>query len=973
MMLSPSAARMGTASTTLRALARKKGRRGYLATSAGRRFGKCCPSSIHHGGPFSSKATNVTRNSSLFPGARASISSTSGSFSRWKSTMAAASYTDSDDSDEDDEVDKSITTRNTVGVGGGALSHEEAWMINLGRSDNNKWLTGPRDPDEWFTGKQPKICPGVDAKEIVRSLPLPRLDAVTREAAMEYFDNSWTLYETLFAGLNGEEYFYRPPPHGLRHPQIFYYGHTACLYINKLRVSGVLNKPCNAYFESIFEVGVDEMMWDDMHKNDMVWPTVREVHEYRQQVYEVVKEAILNHPDLDDSNGPVKVDQSHPMWALFMGYEHERIHLETSSVLFREAPRHLVQAPENWPPLHPSASNNTPSSNPVEGVDYPPNQMISVKKDKVDLGKPANFPSYGWDNEYGERTVDVPDFSASEHMITNGEYYQFVKEGGYRSNEYWCDDGWNWRSHRNLKWPFFWQQVGPAGSHEYNLRTIFDIVAMPWDWPVDCTYYEARAYCDWKTKKDGSPTSKPYRVLTEAEHHVIRHKDNNLESVRKDVLADKVMVTSGEDFPAGSHGANLNLAFSSQNPVDQFAPSHTGHRDTTGNAWEWTEDHFNPLKGFEVHHVYDDFSSPCFDGKHSMIVGGSFVSTGDEASVFARFHFRPHFQQHSGFRLVASDEDAPATHLFAGNFGGQVAARDAAVAEDAANTADGNINNNNDNDENNVYETNDSLHMYLGLHYPSSGETEGVPPILPHNQSPVHGTHFPQRVANLLTSLNPKRTTNKALDMGCSVGGSSFELAKSFDHVDAFDFSENFVNAAKSMQAGEKMNFKVPIEAELFETVEAVLEPGVTPDVANKVNFFVGDACKIEELSSVVEGDTTTTNTTYDGVIMSNLLCRLPDPIACLNGLSGIMNKGGVVVMVTPFSWLTEFTPRGKWLGGFLDPVTNEEIRSKDELQSIMEGNGFTKIHEEQMPLVIREHARKYQYIVSEATGWKKN
>ena len=411
---------------------------------------------------------------------------------RWKSSLAA--YSDSDSDEENDVV--ATTTRSTFGEG--ALSHEEAWMVNLGRADNNKWLTGPRDADEWFTGKQPKLCPGVDGEEIIRSLPLPRLDAVTREAAMEYFDNSWTLYETLFAGLNGEEYFYRPPPHGLRHPQIFYYGHTACLYINKLRVAGVLDKPCNAYFESIFEVGVDEMMWDDMHKNDMLWPTVSEVHEYRKEVYQVVKDAILNHSSLDDSNGPVTVDQSHPMWALFMGFEHERIHLETSSVLFREAPKHLVQAPQNWPPLHPSAFQQKPNSNPVEGVDYPSNQMISVKKDNVDLGKPADFPSYGWDNEYGERSVDVPDFSASEHMITNGEYYQFVKEGGYRNQEYWCDDGWAWRSHRNLKWPFFWQQVGPAGSHEYNLRTIFDVVSMPWDWPVDCTYYEAKAFCDWK-------------------------------------------------------------------------------------------------------------------------------------------------------------------------------------------------------------------------------------------------------------------------------------------------------------------------------------------------------------------------------------------------------------------------------------------------------------------------------------------
>ena len=102
----------------------------------------------------------------------------------------------------------------------------------------------------------------------------------------------------------------------MRHPQIFYYGHTACLYVNKLRISGVLSKPVNAYFESIFEVGVDEMLWDDMHKNDMLWPTVREVNEYRQQVYEVVKDAILNHPSLDDSNGksPVTVNHDHPMW-----------------------------------------------------------------------------------------------------------------------------------------------------------------------------------------------------------------------------------------------------------------------------------------------------------------------------------------------------------------------------------------------------------------------------------------------------------------------------------------------------------------------------------------------------------------------------------------------------------------------------------------------------------------------------------
>ena len=796
------------------------------------------------------------------------------------------------------------------------------------------------------------MCAGTDSHGIIRSLPLPNLAAVTRANAQEYFDNSWTLYETLFAGLHGEEGFYRPPPHGLRHPQIFYYGHTACLYVNKLRVAGVLDAPVNAYFESIFEVGVDEMLWDDMHKNDMVWPTVSEVHAYRKQVYDVVVQAIATHSSLDGSG--VKVNQDHPMWALFMGFEHERIHLETSSVLFRETPFHLVQKPANWPTVFPPRSD-APVSSPVEGVDYPANRMVPVEHaaPTVDLGKPADFPSFGWDNEYGERSVDVPSFAASEHMITNGEFYDFVQSGGYRDQQYWSDDAWSWRQHRNRKWPFFWEPAGPAGSHEYYLRTVFALHPMQWDWPVEVNYYEAKAYCAWKSAQDGQQSSQPYRLLTEAEHHLIRHQDHTLDAARKNVAADKVMVTSGDEF---RRSANLNLAYGSASPVDHFAPSETGHRDTTGNAWEWTEDHFNPLKGFEVHHVYDDFSTPCFDGKHSMIVGGSFCSTGDEASVFARFHFRPHFLQHSGFRLVTSDSPAPAKHLYA-NFDGQAAAA-AASAASSTQQATG------DASSDNVYETDDSLHMYLGLHYPASGDAENVPPFLPHANAPIHGLGFPQRVAGLLQKLQPHGSS--ALDIGCAVGGASFALAQTYDRVDAFDFSASFVQAAKRMQSEpETVSFRIPMEAEIDTTVQAVHDAGVTEAVREKVNFFVGNACELQDIPELQ-------NTKYDGAILSNLLCRLPDPVACLDGLHGILQPNGVVVMVTPFSWLPEFTHKAKWLGGYRDPVTQEPIYSKDTLQRLMEERGFAKIHEEQMPLIIREHQRKMQYIVSEATAFRK-
>lgn len=137
--------------------------------------------------------------------ARAAVAS---DLSRWKSTMAATYSDDSEDEDDLVTLDRSHGHAVAQKVRS-VLSHEEAWMVNLGRDDNNEWLLGPRDADEWFTGKKPSICPGTDAQGVIRSLPLPKLDAVTRKAAREYFDNSWTLYETLFAGLNGEEYFYR--------------------------------------------------------------------------------------------------------------------------------------------------------------------------------------------------------------------------------------------------------------------------------------------------------------------------------------------------------------------------------------------------------------------------------------------------------------------------------------------------------------------------------------------------------------------------------------------------------------------------------------------------------------------------------------------------------------------------------------------------------------------------------------------
>lgn len=824
-----------------------------------------------------------------------------------------------------------------------ARSNWEEWMVNLRGED--AWLASPRDLS-WFTGKAPVsgLCPGVSSDGTIHALPMPNLDKVTRKQAQDYFDNSWTMVECLFAGFKGEEPFYRPPVHGLRHPQIFYYGHTPCLYVNKLRVAGVLKEPVNAYMESIFEVGVDEMLWDDMHKNDMVWPKVKEVQEYRKQVYKIVSDVIATHSGLE---GEARITWDHPLWSIFMGIEHEAIHLETSSVLFRETPVHLMQVPAAWPQLHPSHRTKSTLQ------ELPRNKMLKVKGQTVKLGKPRDFPSYGWDNEYGQRSVEVSDFAASEYMVSNGEFWHFVAAGGYRTQKYWSEDGWNWRKFRNMKWPFFWVQDGPQGSMQFKLRTIFEEIDMQWSWPADVNYHEARAYCAWKSEQDGLKDQEAYRVITEAEHHLIRHPEARPENMAM-ARDDPTLSLGGMDFPKVA-GTNANLAFASQSPVDAMPASPTGHHDAMGNAWEWTEDHFNPLEGFEVHYTYDDFSTPCFDGRHHMIMGGSFISKSDNgASGFCRYHFRPHFLQHSGFRLVSSNSPPPARLLHEPEEAvqaaqavqgqapsGSAAGTGAAVAGHAG------------------YETQRLVDQYLGLHFPSSGADE-VDPILSHPNAPSHALRFPQRVAKLLIEAMP--ASGRALDIGCAVGGSSFELAAAGFEVVGIDFSQAFIDAAEKMKNGEVIRFKVPLEGDLEAEVTAEHEANVTAAARQRVTFQTGDACRLKDQVDELG--------TFDGAVLANLLCRLPEPVACLDGLDALIRPGGAVVIVTPFSWLEDFTPKSKWLGGYLKD--NKEVHSKDELQRLMEQRGFSKLSEQKLPLVIREHQRKYQYIVPEATVWRR-
>ena len=177
-------------------------------------------------------------------------------------------------------------------------------------------------------------------------------------------------------------------------------------------------------------------------------------------------------------------------------------------------------------------------------------------------------------------------------------------------------------------------QVG-ATELRYHLRCMLEEIDMPWNWPVEVNYLEAKAFCQWQSAVSG----KSLRLPTETEWYRLR---------------DSVLDTDQPYWPVAPGNINLER-YASSCPVDECAFG--DFYDIVGNVWQWTETPISGFAGFEVHPWYDDFSTPTFDTQHNLIKGGSWISTGNEATRDSRYAFRRHFYQHAGFRYVESEAD----------------------------------------------------------------------------------------------------------------------------------------------------------------------------------------------------------------------------------------------------------------------------------------------------------------------------
>jgi len=569
-----------------------------------------------------------------------------------------------------------------------------------------------------------------------------------RRELLSYFQQTWTLYESLFDCLASEQAYYNKAI-SLRHPLIFYFGHTATFYINKLMAAGLIEQRVDDRIEAMMAIGVDEMSWDDLDVTHYAWPTLAEMRDYRGKVRSLVEDFIKTMPLT------LPVDWESPAWVILMGIEHERIHLETSSVLIRQLPLEWVKPQPHWPAC-PDARRDRQS--------VPKNKLISVEGARVTQGKTDD--TYGWDNEYGTLTTDVKPFKASQMLASNAEFFEFVAAGGYQDDRWWDEEGLGWRNFTQATMPTFW--TGSLNDADnLRLRLMTEEVAMPWDWPVEVNQLEAAAFCRWKADETGKSVQLP----SEAEWLLLREQ----------LAGDRWQQAPG----------NFNLAWwASSCPVDRFAQGE--FFDLVGNVWQWTTTPINGLEGFKVHPLYDDFSTPTFDGKHTLIKGGSWISTGNETLKSSRYAFRRHFFQHAGFRYVVSTHQEKATL--------------------------------------NPYETDSMVSQYLDFQYgPNYFGTE----------------NYGKALVDIACQMTDKR--GRALDIGCATGRASFELARHFDEVVGMDYSARFIDVALQLTRGEDFRYVTQEEGELVEYRQVRLKDfGLGQQQASRIQFMQGDACNLK-------------------------------------------------------------------------------------------------------------------------------
>ncbi|CAB3777906.1 Hercynine oxygenase [Paraburkholderia ultramafica] len=436
-------------------------------------------------------------------------------------------------------------------------------------------------------------------------------DPAPRHPLVQRLIDARQITDALFAIVKPEFLYERPIRE--RHRMVFYIGHLEAFDRNLLD-HRVCELPAFApELDQLFAFGIDPV--DGSFPTDQPgdWPSLDTVREYALRAREQIDHALAGRADVaqfgrDGAHAEVSGQ------LLNVAIEHRLMHAETLAYMLHQLPlAQKVTELREAVVTHPDRREALSS-------------MISVPAGATVLGMSRDAGHFGWDNEFGEMRIDVPAFEIDRHMVTNGAFLEFIEGGGYREPKWWSEKDWAWKEAEHIEHPACWSRreasVETGGvDGAWMLRTMFDEVPLPLDWPVYVSHAEASAYARWAGKA----------LPTEAQWQRAAHGAPLAASGNFDFR-------SWDPKPVDAHPENVS-AF--------------GVEGQFGNGWEWTSTVFDALPGFEAFPFYLGYSANFFDGQHYVLKGGSARTARCMLRPAFRNWFQPHYQYvYAGFRCV---------------------------------------------------------------------------------------------------------------------------------------------------------------------------------------------------------------------------------------------------------------------------------------------------------------------------------
>ncbi len=418
-------------------------------------------------------------------------------------------------------------------------------------------------------------------------MPLINIPEISSGEILKKYQRIRSYSETICEPLQTEDYVAQPVMDVS--PPKWHLAHTTWFFENFILVP---NKPDYRVFHDQFAFLFNSYYvtagdrWTRALRGDLTRPTVKEIYQYRQYVDSQMQEFLQNH-DVD----------SDLLYVFEIGFQHEQQHQE---LLYYDL-KYIL----GCNPLFPVYKKGDTFQSEASKLGW-----LSLDEGLYAIGHTGD--NFCFDNELESHKVFLPSFSISDRLVSNGEYLEFVKNGGYHEPTLWLSEGWDWLQQNEVLSPLYWHEIDGDWMN-YTLSGLQHIDAHE---PVShVSFYEADAYARWK----GLRLPSEFEWETACKHF--------------------------EPTPPEIANFNDREFLKPVNHGTQFF----------GNLWEWTESAYRPYPNYQP----EAGTLGEYNGKFMMntmvLRGGSYATSRDHIRSTYRNFFHPHLQwMFSGIRLAKS-------------------------------------------------------------------------------------------------------------------------------------------------------------------------------------------------------------------------------------------------------------------------------------------------------------------------------